>query len=507
MTDWRERSGNLADIIKKLYRGPADVRDSFTDLTILLPDNSEMRAHKMILALASPYFEAKFYGPWAEKNPDTFKVTETEVDADTFRTVISFIYSSGDIDGIVDHTGDIDKDVDDYWRLLEAGHIFILEGLIDHCHGEFKKYIKTMDSPEAQIEFTNKAAADLSIYDHLMELGAEDMMKNLPQFILDGYRDSEITYIEELRKPALECLKKKLNSEETHWNGSILSCWSILWELHEHRFELKFEGIAQKCRDQIKAYLMKNGKKERLIEFIVDLFDECLDDFHEDYYDTRVLYELRKHLQGQSWEKMCDNVLMDSLLFVKEWTGFDILVESTRAAIRKERFFFLEGPGIDWSDPNDLVLDYTFYDDGTYWAVLKFAREQSLPKLVEHCRRQIIELLISPQLYGRYHDVPTLYYHITKATEAPEDEDIFKLGISLLLKDKWKVYWEHFNNDESWLKMNEKAVRGIYEMYKSSKGLEHIKRRDVIKNISSWCKHHTASKKESLMKFKEITGY
>merc|ERR1712110_1120397 len=112
---------------------------------------------------------------------------------------------------------------------------------------------------------------------------------------------------------------------------------------------------------------------------------------------------------------------------------------------------------------------------------LKFAREQSLPKLVEHCRRQIIELLICPQLYGRYDDVPTLYYHITKATEAPEDEDIFKLGISLLLKDKWRVYWEHFNNDESWLDMNEKAVRGIYEMYKSSKGLEHIKRRDVIK--------------------------
>ena len=385
MTDWRERSGNLADIIKKLYREPPDVRDSFTDVTILLPDNSEMRAHKMILALASPYFEAKFYGPWSEKYSDTFKVTE--VDADTFRTVISFIYSSGDIDGIVDHTGDIDKDVDDYWRLLEAAHIFILDGLVDHCHGEFKRYIETMDSPEAQIEFTNKAAADLSIYVHLMELGAEDMMKNLPQFIEGGYRDSEITYIEELEKPALECLKKKFNREDTHWNGSILSCWSILWELHEHRSVFKFEGIAQKCRDQIKAYLLKNGKKERLIEFIVDLFEECLDDCYDYYYEGSVIYELRKHLQGQSWEKICNNVFMDSLLFVKEVTGFDIFDGSDSDAIRKERFFSLEGPGIDWSDPNDLVLDYTFYDDGTYWTVLGFAREQSLPKVVDHCRR------------------------------------------------------------------------------------------------------------------------
>merc|ERR1712137_170921 len=98
------------------------------------------------------------------------------------------------------------------------------------------------------------------------------------------------------------------------------------------------------------------------------------------------------------------------------------------------------GQGIDWSDPNDLVLGYTFYDDTSYWTVLEFAREQSLPKLVDHCRRQIIELLICPQLFGRYDD-DSLLYHITKATEFPEDEDIFKLGISLLLKDKWKVNW------------------------------------------------------------------
>ena len=505
MTDWRERSANLADILKKLHRGPPDVRDSFTDLTILLPDNSEIRAHKTILALASPYFEAKFFGPWAEKNKDTFKVTEVE--ADTFRTVISFIYSSGDIDGIDDYSGDI-NDVDEYWRLLEAAHIFILEGLIDHCHREFKKYIQTMDGClEAQLEFTNKAA-DLSIYDHLVELGVEEMMASLPEFIQDGYFESKTTFIEELRKPALECLKTKLNREDTHWNGSILSCWMILWELNEHNLLDEFESIAQKCRDQIKAFLVKNGSKERIIKFFVDdLFGDCLNNYYDGYYydafDGYALHELRKRLEGQSWEEMCENLFMDSLLFVKELVGFDIL-DSTSVPFRKDLFFFLEGSGINWLD-GDLALDYTFYDDGTYWAVLGFAREQSLPKLVDHCRRQIIELLICPQLYGRYDDISPLPYHISKASEFPLDEDIFKLGISLLLDDE---NWEYFNANEFWFEMNEKAVRGIYEKYKkSSNGLEHIKRRDVIKNISSWCKQNTASKKESLRKFKEITGY
>ena len=498
--DWRGRSFNLADIIKKLHRGSPDVRDSFTDLTILLPDNTEIRAHKMILALASPRFEAQLYGPWADKNQDTFTVTE--VDADTFRTVLSFIYSSGDIKGIDDYSGDV-NDVDDYWRLLEAAHIFILEGLMDYCHREFKKYIQTIDSPEGQLEFTNKAA-DLSIYDHLMELGVEDMIENLPQFITDGYGcEPEPTLIEMLSKHALESIKKKLNREGTHWRRNILSCWSILWGLHEHKLVHELEGVAQNCRDEIKAHLVKNGTKDYLIELINDIFEECLD-HNENNYDSRVLYKLHRHLQGQSWEKMCDNVFMDALLFVKERSGFDIL-GSTSVAIKKEEFYFLEGPGIDWTWT--LALDYAFFNYGTYWEVLGFAREHSLPKLVEHCKRQIIEFLVCPRLYEQYNFSLPLHYHINKASESPEDEDIFKLGITILLKDKWKENWELFNENEFWFFMNEKSVRGIYEMYKSSDGLEHIKRRDVIKNISSWCKHHISNKKAALMKFKEITGY
>ena len=73
-TDWRERSVNLSDLVKKLYHGPPEVRDAFTDVTFVLDDNSELNAHKLILALASPMFEAKFYGPLADKNQDTFEM-------------------------------------------------------------------------------------------------------------------------------------------------------------------------------------------------------------------------------------------------------------------------------------------------------------------------------------------------------------------------------------------------------------------------------------------------
>ena len=84
--EWRERSVNLSDLIKKLYHGPPEVRDGFTDVTFVLDDNSELKAHKLILALASPLFEARFYGPLADKNQDTYEVTEVE--AGTFRTIL-----------------------------------------------------------------------------------------------------------------------------------------------------------------------------------------------------------------------------------------------------------------------------------------------------------------------------------------------------------------------------------------------------------------------------------
>ena len=162
----------------------------------------------MILALASPMFEAKFYGPLADKNQDTFKVTEVE--AGTFRKMLTFVYSSGDIEGCESDNNEM------YWNLLEAAHFFLLEGLIDHCNNELKKFILTINSPEGQIHFINKASS-LSIFNHLMGIGIDDFVTKLPQNIVEGFNqrphpvsfEEFISSIEKLSKPAKEYLLKK----------------------------------------------------------------------------------------------------------------------------------------------------------------------------------------------------------------------------------------------------------------------------------------------------------
>ena len=148
--DLRGKSYKLGDLIYKQYQGPTEGRD-FTDVTLVLRDGSEIRAHKFILALVSPKFAAKFSEPWADKNQDKFEVTEVE--AETFRSMISFIYSSGEMESCDESNSD------QYWNLLSAAHFYLVEGLIEFCEEELEAFCENIKTPEGYIEFLDNAAS------------------------------------------------------------------------------------------------------------------------------------------------------------------------------------------------------------------------------------------------------------------------------------------------------------------------------------------------------------
>ncbi len=68
--DWRGTGSSISELLSSLHKEQPSIRDSFTDVTIILPDQTRVRAHKFVLVLASPRFEAHFYGPWAEEAND-----------------------------------------------------------------------------------------------------------------------------------------------------------------------------------------------------------------------------------------------------------------------------------------------------------------------------------------------------------------------------------------------------------------------------------------------------
>ena len=52
--------------------------NNFQDVTFKLPDGSEVGAHKLVLGLASPFFEAQFFGLLAtEQSPMVVKNVES----------------------------------------------------------------------------------------------------------------------------------------------------------------------------------------------------------------------------------------------------------------------------------------------------------------------------------------------------------------------------------------------------------------------------------------------
>ena len=91
--DWRENTCTLSELADKFYSMPGKLL--YSDVTFVLSDGSEVDAHKLILALASPVFEMEFYGgQWAEQGRDRLDIVD---DRGVFRELVSFVYKQ-DID-------------------------------------------------------------------------------------------------------------------------------------------------------------------------------------------------------------------------------------------------------------------------------------------------------------------------------------------------------------------------------------------------------------------------
>lgn len=162
----------MTGLVKNLYQNLDE--DSFTDVTFLLPDGSQLKAHKVILALASPVFEAQFFGPLAQKGLD--EVNVRDVDGDTFRRVIQFIYIAEDMYGYAN------ADTEDQWRLLEAAHLYILPDLIDLCQNKLCHILHNLKISKDLIKALNDMP-HTTISEEVMKKGIDYILQNLEELL------------------------------------------------------------------------------------------------------------------------------------------------------------------------------------------------------------------------------------------------------------------------------------------------------------------------------------
>ena len=172
--DWREGSCCMTTLISKLHRRPA--ADSYTDITFKLPDGGTVPAHKLILAIASPFFEAQFYGLLASDHNGTVDIKD--VDSQAFRRLLDFIYNSGPLDW--------DMDSIEYWNLLHAAHMYLVPGLIEHCNDKLSQFMTSLEDNDELIAHVNRAS-QLSIYEDISKAGIIAIKERLSLII---HRDS-----------------------------------------------------------------------------------------------------------------------------------------------------------------------------------------------------------------------------------------------------------------------------------------------------------------------------
>ena len=195
-SDWwrqnKQEEENPRNMITTFLNAASSKRDLFTDVTFIFSDKTELRAHKLILALVSPRFEALFFGPFAEKGKDLFEVTD--VDGPVFRAMIDYIYGNGYVEEDETAWEESIKYTSfcmDLAKLLEAAHLYLVEGLMKYCEEALEKTMGDLLLEEFTDDFIiliNRAAG-LSIYEEFLKESIHHLLDNLSWYMDQGYWD------------------------------------------------------------------------------------------------------------------------------------------------------------------------------------------------------------------------------------------------------------------------------------------------------------------------------
>ena len=446
------------------------VQDSFSDVTIILPDQTRVRAHKFVLVLASPRFEAYFCGPWSDdENADTFTVND--VSSQTFRNFLDFIYNSGKVENL---------SISDYWSLLEAGHLYIHKGLIKHCNQKLSSHIKKLESME-MVDFINQAV-NLSIYDELVDVATKSILQKFTYYFQDGLLDN-------LNQTSLDRIKTGLATSS--WVGDARDCLFIQHSLvleYKH-LSHHFGDVINHCKKKLLIYLQSKSSKKDFIKRIKSYACDFVNS-DGDGLDAEVMRRLNNRLQSQSWEKLCDN-----------GNGFLNFIEFLMGEV-EGLFCFAEDEGFSLMEFDDEdALDWhagnaRFTDENSWWDLLLYSRSANLTNVKEYCKKKLYICILKA-----YTNLDNLILHMNRSSEFAEDKDLFKLAIFMFLVP-W--CWENENNQkENWVTLNEGAIIGIRDNFEE---FSHVKNEEVRDNIHHWCKENSRTESEAKERFLHILG-
>ena len=293
-SDWRGEDFKMSDLISRLQNTKAS--DALApDVTFELPDGSQLQAHKFILALASPVFQAQFFGVFAEQaNINVVQVTD--LDSLAFRRFIDCIYKSS-----TDHMDDWSIDSSEFWNLLKVAHFYLVQHIVEFCNDALidpMEFLKVHDSEDLEefIDITNKAS-ELSIYDEIYTDGRESVVCVLGKVVHEDYWSK-----------LQENVKNKILVDlDTYiWEGGCEACIKLIRMIKMNKFNAP--GLLNVCY----SYL---GKHTNLNHRNMDAFIKFLTE--EKRLSESELMDFTKLIQKMTWEEVCGFGMREILDFLE----------------------------------------------------------------------------------------------------------------------------------------------------------------------------------------------
>ena len=371
----------MTDLISRLHSRPD--RDAFADVTFILPDGSELKAHKFVLAVASPVFEAQFFGPLAESSNDNpMTVHIKDVDSTAFRRLIDCIYKSST--DFLKTEINIREKFQDYWLLLRAANMYLVPNVISDVSEEYigerimdmffltkksKGYVAALDGYDLNEDLSElvdimNQASEFSIFDKIAETASSCVVSQLP-VIMEKHRD----LLNKFSENSISCIVKGFQSY-AYWKGDVVASLDLASDILKNGFNAP--ELLQSCVSIIGRMIIGGDT------------DSWLRDITSNKNVAWIRPKWKKFIQivrGISWDELQlgegDGILriIEHLDEYKEGgrdDGWDVLEGGFLSD------FWCNTDWGPWEQDSDKI---DIYSD-----LLKFAHKHGIKVVVEHCR-------------------------------------------------------------------------------------------------------------------------
>ena len=437
------------------------------DVTFLLSDGTELKAHKLILATASPYFEALFYGPLANNNEPVQKVEVKDVEADIFRIIIQSIYYSGRF-----HI-DVQRQDDKFLAIMEAADMYLLPKLFDMMAKEVanRAAAGVWENLLPQLEYVSQMPLFSKVYKDIKEW----IIEYLPEEL--GKRDSLWEKLcARVQADVVEDLKK------IAWEKDIEECFTYIHLLRNITFtRAPFTELIERINAKLTFLVESFQNKEAFIKAMEKIIK--LEKRQKKINKPEIHIKLKKMLESKSWEELCETAFGDIVNLLDHFVDYPTDPSSRLKWKPNVPSNYRAGGGTLGWEPDSVLEAWNFYS-----GLLEFAHKFSLPKLVDHC-----ELLLMDSLF--YPEINALNY-VIRASGKKIFENMHKLGL-------FKLLFEFNQHDASpnFLKLTESEVMFIRDNHHH---FQLATEQRVWAAIQAWCSGNSSGESEASEKFSRI---